>query len=71
MKTHCDSTIKRLLLIAVLAFLTVVLFGCLDPIVSDMQAEHEQLGRVCQQELQRGGYASPQRAQPDTLFPAP
>jgi len=71
MKTHCDSILRRLLLIAVLAFLTVALFGCLDPIVSEMQAEHEQLGRVCQQELQRGGYASPRTTQPETLFPAP
>jgi hypothetical protein len=61
---------KRFLLVAILALLTVVLFGCLDPIVSDMQAEHEQLGKVCQQQLQQGSYPSARTAQPQTLFPA-
>jgi len=71
MKSCYDSIIKRFLLVAILVILTVVLFGCIDPVRSDMQAEHEQLGRVCQQELQRGGYASPRTTQPQTLFPAP
>ncbi len=71
MKSYCDSIVQRFLLFAVLAFLSVALLGCLDPIVSNMEAEHERLGRVCQQELRQGGYASPQTAQAETLFPAP
>jgi len=62
---------QHFLLFAVLAFLAVALLGCLDPVVSNMEAEHERLGRVCQQQLRQGGYASPQTSQVETLFPAP
>jgi len=71
MKSYSDSIKQRFLLFAVLAFLSVALLGCLDPVVSKMEAEHERLGRVCQQELQQGGFASPRASQPETLFPAP
>ncbi len=70
MKSYCDSIVQRFLLFAVLAFLAVALFGCLDPIVSKMEAEHENLGRACQQELRQGGYASPQTTRPEMLFQA-
>ncbi len=71
MKSYSDSIMQRFLLFAVLAFLVVALLGCLDPIVSDMEVERERLARACQQELRQGGYASPQTAQVETLFPAP
>ena len=71
MKSHCDSIMQRFLLFAVLAFLAVALLGCMDPIVSKMEAEHESLGRACQQEFRQGGYAAPQTAQPKMLFQAP
>jgi len=71
MKSCCSSIIRRVLVFAVMALLGVALAGCNDPVVSNMEAEHERLGRVCQQELQRGGYVSPRTAQAETLFPAP
>lgn len=79
MKSCCDSTTRRfsrkghltVLLFAVLAFLAVALPGCLDPVVADMRAEHENLGRICQQELRQAGYGSPRANQTETLFPAP
>ena len=78
MKNHCGSIKQRLLLFAVLAFVSVVLGGCFDPAVSSMEAEHQRLGRLCEQELRQGGFASPVAPQlapqplPQTgiLFPA-
>lgn len=71
MKSCCDSIRQRLLVLAVMALAAVALSGCLDPIVADMEAEHERLGRVCQQEIRQSRYGSPQISQTETLFPAP
>jgi hypothetical protein len=71
MKSCCDSIIRRLLAFVVVAFVAVALPGCLDPIVADMEAEHQKLGRACQQEIQQSRYGSPQTSQVETLFPAP
>ena len=71
MKSFYDSIRRRLLLFVTIALAAVALPGCLDPIVGDMEAEHERLGRVCQQQLQQSRYGSPQISQTETLFPAP
>lgn len=52
-------------------FLAVTLFGCNDPIVADMEAEHRRLGMIAKQDLRQNLSASPTSSQTETLFPAP
>lgn len=37
-------------------FLAVTLPGCIDPIVSDMDAEHQRLGAIVKQDLQQSPF---------------
>ncbi len=79
MKSCADSMTRRLLIFAVTAFLAVTLLGCQDPIVRDMETEHQRLGRICQQEIRQAhivsggqgfsGFSAPSRT--ESLFPAP
>ncbi len=69
MKSYGDSMIGRFLTFAMMVFLAVTLFGCHDPIVRDMDAEHQRLGRICQQEIRRAQLGS--GAQGVSAFPAP
>ena len=79
MKRYADSMMRRLLIFAVTAFLAVTLLGCQDPIVKDMEAEHQRLGRICQQEIRQArvvsggqgfsGFPVPSRT--ESLYPAP
>jgi len=71
MKSHYVSIRTRVLTVATAIFLAVSLMGCIDPIVADMEAEHQRLGNVVKQELRNGPSAFPANSQPEVLFPAP
>jgi hypothetical protein len=71
MESYCESIMRRLLTWVIVIFLAVTLLGCGDPIVADMEAEHQRLGQVCQRELRQGLYAFPPSAQTEALYPAP
>jgi len=71
MKSHYDSIRTIVLTLAMTIFLTVSLMGCNDPIVTDMEAEHHQLGKVVEQELQQSRSAYPPSSQTEAIYPAP
>ena len=80
MKSHCDSIMGKLLILIIGIFLAVTLLGCHDPIVTDMEAEHRQLGDVCKRELRhrqdlsvfrQGLSAFPSSSQAEVFHPAP
>jgi hypothetical protein len=71
MKSHYSSIRTRVLTVATVIFLAVSLMGCNDPIVGDMEAEHQRLGNIVKNELRKGLLASPSSSQTEVLFPAP
>jgi len=71
MKSHYSSIRTRVLTVATAILLAVSLMGCNDPIVSDMEAEHQRLGNIVKNELRNGPTAFPPSSQPEVLFPAP
>ena len=71
MKSHYSSIRTRVLTVATAIFLAVSLTGCIDPIVADMEAEHQRLGNEVKQELRHGLAAFTPSSQPKVLFPAP
>ena len=71
MKSHYSSIMTRVLTVVTAIFLAVSLMGCNDPIVADMEAEHQRLGNVVKQELRQGFSAFPPSSQSEVLFPAP
>ena len=70
MKSHFVSIKTKLLTTAAAVFFAILLTGCNDPIVSDMEKEHRQLGNMVQQELQKCPSAHPPTSQTESLFPA-
>jgi len=65
-------SIRTIVLTAVTAILlAILLMGCNDPIVADMEAEHIRLGNVAKQELRHGWSAYPPSTETEVLFPAP
>lgn len=71
MESNHTSIMGRLLILITVFFLAVTLLGCNDPIVADMEAEHQRLGNVCGQELRQGLSAFPLTTQAEVLHPAP
>ena len=71
MKSHYSSIKTRVLTVATAIILAVSLMGCNDPIVADMETEHQRLGNVVKQELRQGLSSYPSSSQPELLFPAP
>jgi hypothetical protein len=71
MKNKYKSMAVILFALLIGLFLSVTLFGCIDPIVADMEAEHERLGIIARQDLQQNLYASPTTSQTKALYPAP
>lgn len=71
MDSKYHSIIVRLIALIIGIFIAVTLFGCIDPIVSDMEAEHQRLGIIAKQELQQSPSVYPTASQEKTLFPAP
>ena len=70
MKSHFDSVKIKVLTVATAFLLAISLTGCNDPIVSDMETEHRQLGSMVQQELQKCPSAYPPTSQTEAPFPA-
>ncbi|MHC4324921.1 MAG: hypothetical protein ACYSUX_11690 [Planctomycetota bacterium] len=71
MKSHYDSIKTKVLTVTMAILLTVSLMGCGDTIVADMEAEHIQLGNMCQQELRQCRAAYSSGSKTEALFPAP
>ena len=71
MERHYDLIIRRVLMVITLILIAVALFGCNDPVSSNMDAKHQRLCNVARQEFQRNGHTAPASPQNDALFPAP
>jgi len=71
MENYHDSIRGRLLALITAIFLAVTLMGCHDPVVADMEAEHQRLGNVVKKELRQGLSAFPPASQAEVLYPAP
>ena len=71
MKSKYKSITVKLLTLVMGIFLSVTLFGCNDPIVADMEAEHRRLGVLAKQDLRQSLSTSPTAPQAKVLFPAP
>ena len=70
MKSHFDSIKVKLFTVATAVFLAISLMGCNDPIVADMEAQHQRLGNEAKLELQQYPSAHPPGSQTEALFPA-
>jgi hypothetical protein len=70
MNNKYNSITVKLLILIIGIFLAVSLPGCIDPIVSDMEAEHQRLGAVVMQDLQQSPFNDQASSQPKTLYPA-
>ena len=85
MNNKYNSVKVKLLMLIIGIFLAVTLPGCIDPIVSDMQAEHDRLQTIVMQDLQQSPFNDQMdpvsqkfremeiqtRSGAKTLFPAP
>ena len=71
MDSKYNTIIVKLIALIIGIFITVTLFGCIDPIVSDMEAEHQRLGIIAKQELRQSPSVYPTASQEKVLFPAP
>ena len=71
MKNKYKSIVVKLFTLLIGLFLSVTLFGCIDPIVADMEAEHERLGMIARQDLRQNLSTSPTGSHTETLYPAP
>lgn len=71
MKNNNKPIMVKLFTLLIGIFLSVTLYGCMDPIVAEMEAEHRRLGMIAKQDLQGNLSASPASVQSETLFPAP
>jgi len=71
MKNKYKSITIKLFTLIMGIFLSVTLFGCVDPIVADMEAEHQRLGIIARQDLQQNLSMSPTTSQTKALYPAP
>lgn len=70
MKNHFDLLKTKVLTITTMIMLAISLAGCNDPIVTDMEAEHHQLGIIVQQDLQKCLSAHASGSETDASFPA-
>lgn len=61
----------KVLMVVTLLLLTVSLTGCFDPIVEEMQAEHERLGAQLERELRQHGFAAPATPPSQLFYPNP
>lgn len=71
MKNKYKSIMVKLFTLVIGIFLAVTLFGCMDPMVADMEAEHRRLGMIAKQDLQQNLSTSPASSRTEALFPAP
>jgi len=71
MESNTNSIMNRLLAFMTVIFLAVILSGCNDPIVADMEAEHRQLGIIVEQDLRQNLYGFPPTTQAKMSHQAP
>ena len=71
MNNKYNTIIVKLIALIIGIFLAVTLFGCIDPIVADMEAEHQRLGIIAKQELQQCPSIYPVVSQEKVIYPAP
>jgi hypothetical protein len=71
MERHYELIIKKVLIVITLILIAIAILGCNDPLVTNMEAEHQRLNSVAKQEFQRCGPAFKPISQTDALFPAP
>ena len=70
MERYRDSIIPRLLVLVAMIFLAVTFLGCNDPIVSEVEARHQEFRFIIEQELQRSRNASKETSGTVSLPPA-
>jgi hypothetical protein len=70
MKSSKPIKTKVLILVTML-LLGVTLTGCIDPVVAQMEAEHERLGAQLEREMQMYGFPSPATPPRSSFYPAP
>ena len=70
MKSRYNSLRTGILTVATAIFLAVSLMGCMDSIVTDMEAEHRRLGNEVKQDLQKCPSAFPAVSQTEAPYPA-
>ena len=71
MKNKYKSITVKLFTLVIGIFLAITLLGCIDPIVADMEAEHQRLKVIAKQDLRQNLSTSPTTSQTESLFPAP
>ena len=72
MENKYRSMIVKLLILLMGIFLAIMLFGCNDSIVADMEAEHQRLGLIVKHDLQNLPTSpSLESSNSKTLYPAP
>jgi hypothetical protein len=85
MNNKFNSLTVKLFTLIIGIFLAVTLPGCIDPIVSDLDAEHQRLGEIVKQDLQQSPFNNQRDSisqkfyetgiqtspQSKTLYPAP
>ena len=71
MENKYNSITVKLMTLVMGVFLTVILSGCNDPIVADMEAEHIRLSNIARQELRQGLSAHTISLQAKVFYPVP
>lgn len=71
MESKTNRIIKRLLTFVTAIFIAVILSGCNDPIVADMEEEHRRLGLIVQQDLRQNQSGFPPSVQAKMSYQAP
>jgi hypothetical protein len=79
MKRNGSSMMQRLVTFGLMVFLTVTLYGCHDPTETNMAAEHQKLGMICQRQIREAQVMSGEqgisvftpRSSNEALYPAP
>ena len=71
MESHCDSTMRRVLVLITGVFLAIALVGCQDPAAANFKAEHRRLNNIARQELRQGLSAYPLTSQSEAFYTAP
>jgi hypothetical protein len=71
MKDMYKSIMVKFFTLVIGIFFAITLFGCMDPIVADMEAEHQRLGVIAKQDLRQSLSTSPTNLRTEPLFPAP
>ena len=70
MKRFYDLGVRRLLTFLTMIFLALMILGCNDPMVADMENTRQEIGFMVEQELQRSRNASRVTTKAVSLPPA-